>query len=161
VFWIHASNVDRIEQGYREIAERVNIPSRTDPKQNIFELVARWLRDETKGRWVLVLDNVDNDAVLSAPQATAPRAQSAEVNGQLRRPLSEYLPQSLNGKILITTRTRSVATKLVELRDIIPVDPMINTNAIKLLQKKLDEGRDKYDLTELASTLEYMPLAIV
>ena len=88
MFWIHASNIDRIEQGYREIAERVKIPGRTDPKQNIFELVARWLRDETKGRWVLVLDNLDDDAVLSAPQATAPKAQSGDVDSQLQRPLS-------------------------------------------------------------------------
>jgi hypothetical protein len=67
VFWIHASNADRIEQGYREIAERVKIPGRKDPKENIFELVARWLQDESKRMWVLVLDNLDDDAVLSIP----------------------------------------------------------------------------------------------
>jgi hypothetical protein len=50
-----------------------------------------------------------------------------------------------------------VVTKLVEPRDIIPVDPMTNTDAIKLLQKKLD----KDDLKELVSILEYVPLAIV
>jgi len=161
VFWIHASNIDRIEQGYREIAERVQIPGHTDPKQNIFELVARWLRDETKGRWMLVLDNLDDDAVLSTPQATTPGLQSGEVDGQLRRPLSAYLPQSPNGIILITTRTKSVATKLVESRDIILVDPMTDTDAIELLQKKLDRVRDVHDLKELASILEYMPLAIV
>ena len=113
VFWVHASNTDRIEQGYREIAERVNILGRTGPKQNIFELVARWLRDETKGRWVLTLDNLDDDTVLLTPEATVPIVQAGG-DGQLRRPLSAYLPQSQNGNILITTRTRSVATKLVE-----------------------------------------------
>jgi hypothetical protein len=161
VFWIHASNIDRTEQGYREIAERVKIPGHTDPKQNIFKLVTQWLRDETKGRWVLVLDNLDDDAVLSTPQVTVARAQSGEVDGQLRRSLLAYLPQSLNGTILSTTRTRSVATKLVEPRDIISVDPMIDTDAIVLLQKKLDGLTDKQDLEELASMLEYMPLAIV
>ena len=161
MFWIHASNIDRIEQGYHEIAERVKIPGHTDPKQNIFELVARWLRDEKKGRWVLVLDNMDDDAVLSRPQVTVSRAQSGELDSQLQRPLSAYLPQSLNGKTLITTRTRSVATKLVELRDIVLVDPMSDADAIELLQKKLDEARDEHDLKELASILEYMPLALV
>jgi tetratricopeptide (TPR) repeat protein len=122
--------------------------------------VARWLRDETEGRWVLILDNLDDDTVLSTPEATAPRVQTGG-GGQLRRPLSAYLPQSQNGVILITTRTRSVATKLVEPRDIIPVDPMTDLDAIKLLQKKLDGIRDEHDLKELASILEYMPLAIV
>lgn len=95
---------------------------------------------------MLVLDNLDDEAVLSVPQATASKAQSSEVDNQLRRPLSAYLPQSLNGKILITTRTRSVVTKLAELRDIIPVDPMTDPDAIKLLQKKLDGVQHKHDL---------------
>jgi hypothetical protein len=56
---------------------------------------------------------------------------------------------------------RSVATKLVEPRDIIPVDPMTGSDAIKLLQKKLDRVSDEHDLKELASILEYMPLAII
>jgi hypothetical protein len=29
--------------------------------------VARWLQDESKRMWVLVLDNLDDDAVLSIP----------------------------------------------------------------------------------------------
>jgi hypothetical protein len=161
VFWVHASNIDRTEQGYREIAERVKIPGRTDPKQNIFELVVRWLRDESKGRWLLVLDNVDNDAVLSTPQAAASVAHARAGDGQLRRPLSAYLPQSENGAILITTRTRSVATTLVEPRDVIVVEPMTDTDAITLLKKKLDEPAGDGDLRELVRILEYMPLAIV
>jgi hypothetical protein len=90
-----------------------------------------------------------------------PKAQPDEVHGYLRRPLSAYLPQSLNGKILITTRTKSVASKLVEPRDIILVDPMIDMDAIELLQKKLEGVPDEHDLKELAGLLEYMPLAIV
>jgi tetratricopeptide (TPR) repeat protein len=161
VFWIHASNADRIEQGYREIAERVKIPGRNDLKQNIFELVARWLRDESKGTWVLVLDNLDNDDVLSIPQAATLGAQFGDRDDQLRRSLSAYLPQSQNGAILITTRTRSMVTTLVEPRDVIIVDPMTDIDAITLLKKKLDTPVDDGDLRELAYILEYMPLAIV
>jgi tetratricopeptide (TPR) repeat protein len=161
VFWIHASNTDRIEQGYREITERAKIPGRKDPKVNIFELVVSWLQDESKRTWVLVLDNLDDDAVLSIPQPAASRAQSGDRDDQLRRPLLAYLPQSQNGVILITTRTKSVATKLVEPRDVIVVDPMTDIDAIMLLKKKLDMPVDDSDLQELASILEYMPLAIV
>jgi len=133
VFWIHASNIDRIKQGYREIAERVKIPGREDPKANILDLVAKWLQDESKGTWLLVLDNLDDDTVLSTPQAPTSRVRSTDNEGQLQRRLLAYLPQIQNGTILITTRTRSVALKLVERQDIIPIDPMINTDALILL----------------------------
>ena len=100
------------------------IPDRKDPKENIFEIVARWLQDESKGTWLLVLDNLDDDAILSTPQTATSKAQSGDGVGQLLRPSSAYLPQSQNGATLITTRTWSVATKLVEPRDIISVEPM-------------------------------------
>jgi hypothetical protein len=161
VFWIHASNIDRIEQGYREIAERVKIPSREDPKVNILELVARWLQDDSKGTWLLVLDNLDDGAVLSTPEAATLGPPSGNRESQFWRPLSAYLPQSQNGSILITTRTRSVADQLVERRDIIPIDPMIDVDARVLLQRKLDGSTSEQDLQELASILEFMPLAIV
>jgi hypothetical protein len=123
--------------------------------------MARWLRDESKGRWLLVLDNVDDDAVLSTPQTSALMAHVSGGDAQLRRPLSAYLPQSENGVILITTRTRSVATTLVEARDAIVVNPMNDTDAVTLLKKKLDKPTRDSDLQELAQILEYMLLAIV
>jgi tetratricopeptide (TPR) repeat protein len=161
VFWIHASNIDRIEQGYREIADRVKIPSREDPKVNILELVARWLQDDSKGTWLLVLDNLDDGAVLATPEAATRGPPSSNRESQFWQPLSAYLPQSQNGSILITTRTRSVAAQLVERRDIIPIDPMTDIDARVLLQRKLDGSTSEQDLQELASILEYMPLAIV
>ena len=161
MFWIHASNINRIKQGYREIAERVKIPNREDPKVNILELVVRWLQDDSKGTWLLVLDNLDDDAVLSTPEAAPLGPQSSNRESQFWRPLSVYLPQSQNGSILITTRTRSVAAQLVERRDIISIDPMIDIDARVLLQRKLDKTTNEQDLQELASLLEYMPLAIV
>lgn len=51
--------------------------------------------------------------------------------------------------------------KLVERRDIIPIGTMNNTDALLLFQKKLDESEARQDLEELASLLEYMPLAII
>lgn len=81
--------------------------------------------------------------------------------GQLRRPLSAYLPQSQNGTILVTTRTKSVAVQLVEQRDVITIDSMIHVDAKVLLQRKLDESADEQDLEELVDILEYLLLAIV
>ena len=158
---MHASTAERIAQDYRKIAELVKIPGRKDPQNNVFELVAPWLQDTKRGAWLLVLDNADDDVVLSVPQASASKTTTNGRSGQLKRPLSAYLPQSVNGRLLVTTRTKSIAWKQVEPRDVIMVQPMNEIDAVTLLQKKL-EAEDRYnDLEELASLLEGMPLALV
>jgi hypothetical protein len=72
----------------------------------------------------MVLDNVDDDAVLSIPQVSALRIVADGHANQLKPLLLAYLPQSEYGTLLVTTRTRSMATKLVEARDTIAVEPM-------------------------------------
>jgi hypothetical protein len=52
--------VARVEQSYRDIADTVKIFGRRDPKANIFKLVRDWLHDGNKGKWVLILDNIDD-----------------------------------------------------------------------------------------------------
>jgi hypothetical protein len=64
----------------------------------------------------------------------------------MSRSASNFLPQSENGAMLITTRTKSVALKLVEPRDVIMVDRMIDADAVTLLKKKLDAAADDGDL---------------
>ncbi|KAH8710259.1 hypothetical protein GQ44DRAFT_763094 [Phaeosphaeriaceae sp. PMI808] len=117
-FWVHASNADRIEQGYRDTADQ-------------------------NGKWLLILDNVDDVAALSLPASNDPKTQSK------------------NGSVLATSRTRSVALQLVEEGDIISIEPMDDHGAQALLQKKLGEEVDKDSTAELARALEFMPLALV
>ena len=141
MFWVHSSNPTRLEQGYRDIADTVKVPGRRDPKADIFQLVSGWLRDESKGKWIMVLDNTDNAAVVSK--------------------IFPYLPQSQNGSVLITTRSKSAALGLVEESEIIPVEPMEGEDAVTLFGKKLGTESNSVQLAELAAALEFMPLAIV
>lgn len=73
--------------------------------------------------------------VLSIPQVSALKAVASGETSQLKRPLSAYLPQSANGALLVTTRTRSVASKLVEPRDVIAVEPMAKMDARRILDR--------------------------
>ena len=161
IFWVHASNAARFEQGYRDIANVVKIAGREDPKAHIFKLVHDWLRG-CEGKWLMILDNVDDAGFLVNGQAVI-QSQSNDSGRQTLRPLRDYLPQSQNGSILITTRSQESALKLSERNDLIPVDPMDASNAVQLLDKKLESTgqRDDKDLVELAAALEFMPLAIV
>ncbi|GIJ98192.1 hypothetical protein Aspvir_000307 [Aspergillus viridinutans] len=161
VFWIHASNIARFEQGFREIAERAKITGRQDPKANIYQLVHAWLQDGRKGSWVLILDNVDDDHFLRRAPFISQNPTERDRDRSLDRPLWAYLPQSTHGSLMITTRNRAVALRMVEERDIITVHPMDKTHAQMLFEAKLGIPENPKDIMKLTAALECMPLAIV
>jgi len=147
-----------LEQSFRDIADYIEIPGRQDPKANVFRLVHDWLRDGKSGRWLLILDNVDNPDLLSE---VGQRGQGTGVDSERRQPITAYLPQSQNGSILITSRSKDVALKLVEEKNIVAVQPMAPAHALLLFEKKLGPLDQGDDTAELAATLDFMPLAIV
>ena len=161
MLWVHAGNMARLEQGFRDIADHVKIPGRQDPKVNVFRLVHDWLCDEKNGQWLLILDNVDNPDLLSEAGDTGQRRQGPSMDGGQGQPISAYLPQSQNGSILVTSRSQAVALKLVEEKDIVVVQPMTPAQALSLVEKKLGSLGQGDDTAELAAALDFMPLAIV
>jgi hypothetical protein len=162
VFWVHASNAARFEQSFRDISNCVKISGRQNPGANIFQLVYDWLLDGRNGKWVLILDNVDDAGFLVAANGTGRVDPAKSLGDKQSRPIISYLPQSPNGSILITTRSQNAALKLVEQRDIIKIEPMSKGDALALFERKL-EGHvgASGDVAELAAELEFMPLAIV
>ncbi|KAJ5737258.1 uncharacterized protein N7483_002383 [Penicillium malachiteum] len=112
VFWVHADNEARFEQGFRDIANQVKIPGRQDPKVNRFALVENWLRDDNRGKWLLILDNFDDDQLLYQDPINS-RTDA------LTKPLWEYVPKSRNGSVIITSRTKEVTLKIVDHKDLI------------------------------------------
>ena len=164
MFWIHAGSTARLEQSYRDIADYVKIRGRRDPKANILKLTHNWLRDGKNRPWLLILDNVDNvDDTHYAPEASSAgqRVQETGANSRMFQLMSMDLPQSQNGSILITSRSKGIALKLAEERDVIAVEPMTQSHALTLFEKKLRTLGGSEDIAELAAALEYMPLAIV
>uniref|UniRef100_A0A093V5K8 Kinesin light chain n=1 Tax=Talaromyces marneffei PM1 TaxID=1077442 RepID=A0A093V5K8_TALMA len=158
VFWVHTSNAARFEQSYREIADRVKIPGRKDPKTNIFNLVSEWLHNEGKGKWMLILDSIDDDRFLHEIPLSSRDESDSRIPAQ---PLFNYLPLNAHGSIIITTRSRGVAAKMVEDGDIIAVESMDQIHAQTLFEKKLGKQENQEDIIELIAALEFMPLAIV
>ena len=166
VFWVHASGAARFEQSFRDIADIAKIAGRQDAQVTIFKLVHDWLRDERHGKWVLILDNVDDAGFLV--QTTYAEGRTHGTGGGSSRPLREYIPHCPNGSVLVTTRNRSAALELVEEKGFILVEPMDQAHATALLKKKLENVEERLeiqfpneDVAELAAALEFMPLAIV
>ena len=127
---------------------------------NIFQLLRDWLRDKRKERWVLILDNVDDASFLLEPPAIDMKAQETGQDNHSRLSRYEYLPSFEHGSVLITTRSREAAKKLVDDSDVIDIHPMHEEHAVALLEKKLGQQANSGDLQELAGALELMPLAV-
>jgi hypothetical protein len=92
----------------------------------------------------MVLDNVDD------VEARDPSS-----------PLAAYLPQSHNGSILVTSRSRDAAAKLTGSYKNVKEAQAIDTGqALQLLQNKLEDGFSMDSAEDLLDALEYIPLAI-
>ncbi|KAK0302703.1 hypothetical protein LTR82_017791 [Friedmanniomyces endolithicus] len=151
VLWIHASNVARFEQSVRDVADQLKSYGRKDPKADLVQLLRNWLRDKSKERWLIVLDNADDAGFLLEPPATTGEAQPAQ-----RR--TDYIPTCDHGSVIITTRSKREAPRLVYESDMVDVLPMSEGEAEELLESKLGElGQDD---RELVLALDCMPLAI-
>lgn len=151
VFWAHAGDASRFEEDYRRIAKQIGIPNGEDPQQDVFKLVHDWMNIESKGNWLLVIDNADDDAFL--------RDASNLASADLKR--LRYLKETSNGTILMTTRAKSVARMLVEESQIVEVGTISASEAESLLRKKLGAGCDDDGVPELAEALGNMPLALI
>jgi hypothetical protein len=159
VFWVHASNPARFKQAYRDIAAKVELPGRDDPKVEILGLVHSWLCDERNGQWLMVVDNADDNQVFYSSNIDS----SSVAQGALEvAPLANFLPQSANGCILVTSRDLVAAVNLVGAKhNVIQVEPMGDQDALALLMSKVQvDEPSKEDARALIKTLEGIPLAI-
>ncbi|KAF1964201.1 TPR-like protein [Bimuria novae-zelandiae CBS 107.79] len=157
VFWVHASTRARFEEAYRDIADRLQLPGRSDPKTDVLWLVSNWLRHETNGRWVIVLDNVD-DVEIFFPSR---KRRRNEADASAQTPLATYLPQSRNGVILVTSRSKDAAARLAggynKIREVLAMN---ESEGLQLLCNKLGNLPIEESAVELLRALDYIPLAI-
>ncbi|KAK4656342.1 hypothetical protein QC762_0059400 [Podospora pseudocomata] len=158
VFWVHAGVYERVEDGFRTIANTVKLAGRNEPKANIPQLVYSWLSNERNGRWIMILDSADDRDVFDKANIAHGTTSG---NERERRPFATYLPQSQNGSIIVTTRNRELAFRLTGRRqNMIEIGPMAQTDALALLEKKLGSPADLDVAADLVQALDLVPLAI-
>ncbi|KAH7308302.1 hypothetical protein BKA65DRAFT_601734 [Rhexocercosporidium sp. MPI-PUGE-AT-0058] len=163
VFWIFASNGVRFKQAYQEIAEMIRLPRRDDLKANILQLVCDWLSDESHGRWVMILDNVDDADVFFGLSDSVEQSIVEESHNESRkRPLEAFLPQSCNGSILLTSRNSAAAINLVDTHGkVIQIEPMKEADSLALLETRIAISEvARTEAVTLVQTLEGILLAI-
>ena len=160
VLWIHASSAKRFEHGVRKNLDLLKVPGRADPAANVFQLLREWLQDSKNGEWLLILDNVDNAQYLLEPPSNFRQEIYAAQHAPYQERILDYLPVTSHGSLLLTSRTREAALKVVTRLSVIAVAPMDMEQALKLLRGKLDREHPARNLDELVHALRFMPLAI-
>jgi tetratricopeptide (TPR) repeat protein len=154
VFWVPAIDITSFEKAYRDIGKILQIPGLDDDKADVKSLVAAYMGKESMGRWLLVIDNVDDLELFSQ------KAGDGDESGSTT--FADYLPFSRKGSILFTTRNRVVAIKQAEV-EVAMVDEMDQTDSQKLLEVSLinkDCSEQKNNVAKLLDLLAYLPLAI-
>ena len=148
IYWVPAVSGESFEQAYRDIATQCSVPlnpTEEDPKES----VRRYLNSGSAGKWLLVVDNADDQEVLFGV--------SGELGG-----VTDYLPESENGLTLFTTRHREIAVSLAG-SDVIEIQEMDHQEAESFLTRSLtriDLPNDRMVATELLNELAFLPLAI-
>ncbi|KAI6855083.1 hypothetical protein KC338_g9003 [Hortaea werneckii] len=135
----------------RDVADQLKLYGRKDPKADLLRLLRNFLRDESKGSWLVVLDNADDAGFLLEPPA---RPDGAPVAPRW----IDYIPPSEHGSVIVTTRSKKEALRFVYESEMVEVLPPSVAEATTLLEKKL--GQAEKENERLVQALGCRPLAI-
>ncbi|KAF5530869.1 kinesin light chain [Fusarium mexicanum] len=148
IFWVPVLSNETAEGAYVGIAKKLGL-QKSSEDDDVKDLVYQHLSSDKAGKWLLIVDNADDEELVLG---------SADKSG-----LEEYLPQSENGMILLTTRSRQVAGKFAQYDDVIDVEQMDKKEAMNLLRITLNQKQlleDEAVTVELLTYLTFLPLAI-
>jgi tetratricopeptide (TPR) repeat protein/DNA-binding XRE family transcriptional regulator len=147
VLWAEAENAEVLVASFTEIAHLLNLPEKDVQEQAItVQALKRWLKQHRN--WLLILDNVNRPDLLS-----------------------DFLPSTVGGHLLITTRHADLSTSLPSLAHSLVVDPFSDEQgALFLLHRSgllaLDATIDRVeaDMQQLALSITHemggLPLAL-
>ncbi|KAI2970177.1 hypothetical protein CBS147482_10909 [Aspergillus niger] len=147
ICWITCTSYESVEQAYMNIASKLKM---TDIKPaEVKEKVKAYLSLESAGKWLVIFDNADDMGMWSTNDTTD-------------TVLTDFLPESEQGHILFTTRSRKVAVKLASSHVITVTEPNTETS-VEILENSLVEKtllNDHITALNLLKQLAFLPLAI-
>jgi tetratricopeptide (TPR) repeat protein len=148
VFWVQAATVARFEETYKRIATECRIVTQEATQVDVTLLVKDWLEIRHEGRWLMVVDNVDDADVFFQ-----------ELTGN-KKTLSQYIPRTGKGSLLFTTRSRDIAVDLILPATPISIPVLTKSEGRQLLCSRIAGAHSEESVVELLEELEYIPLAI-
>jgi tetratricopeptide (TPR) repeat protein/nucleoside phosphorylase len=132
IWWVRAEEAAALTADYLALANELDLPVKTGADQTVFVNIVRHWLESTQRQWLLIFDNAE-------------------------RPdrLSEFLPTSSNGQILITSRNPNWR----QLANVLPVAPFMPEEARQFLFKRTG-AHDEAAADRLAELLGRLPLAL-
>jgi hypothetical protein len=150
VFWVNAATTARFEESFKRIAVECGLTDRNESTSDAVLLAQDFLQSRHDGPWLMVIDNVDDQASFFREKMRNDKTPS------------QCLPRCAHGSLLFTTRTRDVAVDLANPLDPIMIAELDQAEGLQLVKERLQghHGQDDAVVHQLLAELEYIPLAI-
>ncbi|KIM96568.1 hypothetical protein OIDMADRAFT_132294, partial [Oidiodendron maius Zn] len=166
IIWIHASSQARVEHSFKDIARKLNLISDQQTTEDVFPAVKDWFQSNDSGRWLLIMDNADDEEVFFKPFVS----KNPLLHTGITRRLCDFLPEKSNCTILYTSRHHTCARELLKRTHsskIMEVPMMSLEDSVRLLKNELGilgtlEALtiDELSMERLVELLGNLPLAI-
>ena len=154
IFWMPATNTESLEQAYLDVGRQLGLPGLQEEQVDVKKLVQRHLSQESTSQWLLIFDNADDMDMWINKGGNKNESYS----------LKDYLPRSRQGCVVLTTRSRKIATKLAQSNvfEVLEMDKEVATQLLSksLINQKLLSNYQE-DTLKLLQQLTFLPLAIV
>ena len=164
ILWVRGASAQRFEQSYRSIAKALTLEGHDNPQVDAISLSKDRLM-RSHAQWLLILDNADDESLYFSDPNTNSRILDhlKQAVDSTSRPLSEHIPQTPNGFVLITSRDKQTALQLVgnQPKNLIKVVELSSKDSLNLIRSRLTQpDYDDTDLSPLATMLGHIPLAL-
>jgi hypothetical protein len=98
VFWVHASNIARFLESYQDVGVKARPLEQKDAEANMAHLACEWLSSDKCGSWLLIVDNVNAENVVTSLSWGVDAAAETTLPSPGRLLLS-CIPQCMHGSI--------------------------------------------------------------
>ncbi|KAH7137368.1 hypothetical protein B0J13DRAFT_597107 [Dactylonectria estremocensis] len=145
VHWVNAGNAEQLQLSYMRIAKTLHLSKESTERHHAVEAVHQSLKQDSSGAWLMILDGLEKDAHLTT---TSSRSSG--------KSLLDLMPTGMFARVLITTRSKSLAKRLVgeDTKSLINVDSLKDGDALEILgNTRSDKARSDTAL-DLAKTLD-------
>ncbi|EXA30664.1 hypothetical protein FOVG_17961 [Fusarium oxysporum f. sp. pisi HDV247] len=153
ILWVNAGTAEQFECSYKRIAEDRRLVRDGMDMSMVLETVWKFLRYESSGHWLMILDGLEDETLL--------QATSVQHAG---RSLLEFIPNSVQSSVLITTQSKSLSLRQVgKLSDASTEMPKLSEKDASILMLgriTKDADRNRW-IKEIGKAVDDLPIGFV